>query len=152
MKIQDLFEHTLSTTEQEFLRRFTADNETITITRTADNSNIRGGTAQTGKRDFATAKKLADKGLVRIVAKDADSAATRLQVQLVGAVNTELSDLERDMYNKIAAFNSTGQYADPRDKSSFMRTNKKQQDAMARLAKLGYIQFSTLSPKILKNL
>jgi hypothetical protein len=56
------------------------------------------------------------------------------------------------MYNKIAAFNSTGQYADPRDKSSFMRTNKKQQDAMARLAKLGYIQFSTLSPKILKNL
>ena len=145
-------EQRLTKAEQDLLNKFTKDGEVITVTKTADNSNIRGGTGISGTKEFTAASSLVNKGLVTVVDKDKDSGATHLKIQLVGSANTSLSDFERAMYDKVKAFETEGKYSDPRDKSSFMKTNKKEQTAMQRLAKLGYIKFSTISPSTLKSL
>lgn len=150
--IEFMTEQRLSKTEQDLLNKFAKDNDIISLTKTADNSNIRGGTSVSGTRDFTAAESLAKKGLVKIVDRDKDSGATRMKIQLVGKANTSVSDFERAMYDKVKAFETEGKFSDPRDKSSFMKTNKKEQTAMQKLAALGYIKFSTISPSTLKDL
>lgn len=142
----------LSKTESDFLRKFTKQGEVIKVQKTADNSNIRGGTAGSGIKDMKTALALVDKGLLAIVDRAKDSGAKTVSFKLIGTPDTTLNDFERDMYNKILAFTKGEGYSDNRDKSSFMKTNKKQQDAMQRLANLGLIKFSTLRPEILKQI
>lgn len=142
----------LSKTESDFLRQFTKKGEIIKVQQTADNSNIRGGTSSSGVRDMKTAKSLVDKGILKIVDGVKDSGAKTVSFQLIGDPDITLNQFELDIYKKIKAFNNGEGYSDRRDPSSFMKTNKKEQDAMKRLSDLGLIKFSTLSPKVLKDL
>lgn len=141
----------LSKSEEALLKRFTKEDEIVRVVRMADNSNFIGASGASGKLEYAAAQSLIDKGLVVVVDRTKTGSYSDIHIKKVGGVDTSLSDYEVSIYNKIKEYED-GKHRDPRVKDYIKKLKKKELTALERLGKLGYVKYSTLTPKILKEL
>ena len=145
-----LTEARITNSEQKLLDKFTSADQKMEVSQYKGTGRATGGGSPRGKKEFENALSLIKKGVLQKVGKvDYDRYWNKVYVKYPGWQPRDLSSLEISIYNQVKRYNEGSMNYNFRQKR---RMNKKEKEAFAYLAKMGYVSDDFQYPKILKDL
>ena len=146
-----LTEARITGSEQKLLDKFTSADQKMEIQQYKGTGRATGGGSPRGKKEFENALSLIKKGVLQKIGKIIiDRYFYRVYVKYPGWQPRDLSNLEIVIYNQVKSYDDGTQknYAFRQKR----KMNKKEKEAFAYLAKMGYVSDDFQYPKILKDL